>query len=333
MSRIMPALFLCCLISVQATWAQDQPETNTERLSIHQSPAAIEVRQQGQLVLRYNVKSPPAPTGIASVYERSGCLHPVLSPGGREVTGMFSPDHPHQQGVFSAWVRTRYDGREVDFWNLAGGTGRVLHERTISLFRRDETVGFVVDLLHRATAAPAVDVLRERWTVTAHQTDDNFHCLDLHTLQTAITDKPLFVNKYHYGGVAIRGPVAWLSPGDPDSPAAKAPAAQSGFLNSLGSDRGKGNHEHVRWVAMWGRSGDGITTVAVLSHPGNFRAPQAARLHPTKPYFCFAPCVDDSFVIDRARPYEARYRYLVTDAMPDTAWLDRQYQAWIAAAP
>jgi len=81
-------------------------------------------------------------------------------------------------------------------------------------------------------------------------------------------------------------------------------------------------------VALWGMIDGNPATIAVLSHPSNFRAPQAARLHPTKPYFCFAPCVDDTFRIDRAHAYRARYRYLVTDAKPDADWLDEQWKKW-----
>jgi hypothetical protein len=39
---------------------------------------------------------------------------------------------------------------------------------------------------------------------------------DLETTQSALTDKPLLVQKYHYGGLALRGPVAWLTEKDGD---------------------------------------------------------------------------------------------------------------------
>ena len=159
---------------------------------------------------------------------------------------------------------------------------------------------------------------------------DNFaNCFDLETTQSAITDKPLIVSKYHYGGIVLRGPTRWLT--EKDSYVRKQPAIvrePSAFLNDLGSDRVKGNHEHAKWVALSGSLDGKAVSISVLCHAEDFRAPQAARLHPSKPYFCFAPCVDDSFVIDRAHPFKARYRYLVTDAAPDAKWLDQQWQAW-----
>jgi hypothetical protein len=297
-------------------------------LNVTETDSAIVVRRDAQTVVSYNKVSPPAPSGIDSVCERSGCLHPVNSPRGHTVTQMFPVDHPHQHGVFSAWVNTTYNGQSVDFWNLAGGTGRVLHERVVGTFQEPDAAGFEVDLIHRSTKT-AVDVLRERWKISVYPTDDTYHCFDLETTQTALTDKPLIVNEYHYGGMALRGPTRWLTPKDRE--ARENPdliREPSDFMNDLGSDRVNGNHQHVKWVALTGSIDSEPVTIAVLSHADNFRAPQAARLHPTKPYFCFAPCFDGNFAIDRKHPFKARYRYLVTDARPDAKWIDQQWDAW-----
>jgi hypothetical protein len=298
-------------------------------LKVGESEKAITVKQAGQVVVSYNKTSPAAPPGIDKIYERSGCLHPVSSPQGRVVTEMFPADHPHQHGIFSAWVNTTYDGQPVYFWTLAGRTGRVLHERVVSTFNEKGNAGFEVDLLHRAVAEPAVDVLRERWKLTVHPTDGTYHCFDLETVQTAITEKPLTINKYHYGGMALRGPTRWLT--DKDSYVRDKPdlaREPSDFVNDLGSSRAKANHEHAKWVALTGRIEGKPVSIAVLSHADNFRSPEAARIHPSKPYFCFAPCVDDAFTIDRGHSFKARYRYLVTDGEPDHDWISQQWKTW-----
>jgi hypothetical protein len=300
-----------------------------QTLQVAETKKAIVVRHGGRDVVTYNKVSPPAPPGIDAVYERSGCLHPVRSPQGRTVTQMFPFDHPHQHGVFSAWVKTTYDGQPVDFWNLAGDTGRVLHERVVSTFQSREAAGFEVDLIHRKTSQPPVDVLRERWKVTVRPTDGAYHCFDLQTEQTALTDKPLAVSKYHYGGIVLRGPARWLTGGDSEGrqrPDLKREPSE--FLNDLGSGRLQGNHQHAKWVALSGSIDGQPVSIAVLCHADNFRAPQAARLHPTKPYFCFAPCVDGAFTIDRDRPFRGRYRYLITDAKPGPEWIQQQWEKW-----
>ncbi len=69
-------------------------------------------------------------------------------------------------------------------------------------------------------------------------------------------------------------------------------------------------------------------TITILSHRDNFRSPQPARIHPTKPYFVFSPCVDDEFVIHRDHPFFSRYRFIVTDAPADAAWLNERWDAW-----
>jgi hypothetical protein len=37
------------------------------------------------------------------------------------------------------------------------------------------------------------------------------------------------------------------------------------------------------------------------------------RLHPTIPYFCFAPAVLGDFAIEPGKPYVSRYRFCVHD--------------------
>lgn len=321
------------------------PAQAGQKMRVTESPTAITVQQNGQTVLVYNKQSPPVPEGMNPLYHRSGFLHPVNSPLGRTVTAAFPADHPHQHGIFSAWVRTTWDDHPVDFWNLAGGTGRVLHEQTVSVFSSDSAAGFEVDLLHRVETQPPVNVLRERWKITARAGFDSataakpseaaapasFYCFDLDSLQQALTDRPLIIHEYHYGGFALRGPTAWLLAKDSDVAKGDGdvPREPGSFLNSLGHERVQGNHEHVTWVAMTGMIDGRPVSIAVLSHPDNFRAPQAARIHPTKPYFCFSPCVDGEFQIDRSHPLRSRYRFLVRDTVPDAEFVEQQWKLWL----
>ncbi len=305
-------------------------------LQLVEDASTVTIRHSGRIVLTYNKVSPPVPAGIDPVYQRSGFLHPVSSPAGRAVTVVFPFDHPHQHGIFTAWVKTTWNDREIDFWNLAGGTGRVLHQRVISTFIEDDRLGFEVDLTHRTEQEPVVDILRERWRITVLATDGTYHVFDLDTTQNALTERPLVLQKYHYGGVALRGPVRWLTVNDGDDRKRADDKAKAGddarepasFLNDLGSDRIKGNHEHAKWVSLSGLIEGQPVSVIVLNHRDNFRAPQAARIHPTKPYFVYSPCVDGEFTIDRDHPFKGRYRYLLTDVPPNHDWLNAQWESW-----
>ncbi|MDA8967698.1 PmoA family protein [bacterium] len=294
-----------------------------------ETDAKIEIRDGGKPLLCYNKLSPSAPDGIDPVYERTGFLHPICSPSGKTVTASFPFDHPHQQGIFSAWVKTKYAGTDIDFWNLAKGTGRVMHQRVIETYSSKEGTGFVVDLLHRSEQQPNLDILTERWRVNAVPTDGTFHCFDLQTQQRALTELPLTVEEFHYGGVAIRGPVAWLTAKDSDSNTVKNTEPEStGFTNSFGSERVKGNHERPNWVTMWGSIGDERVSITVMCGRSSFRAPQATRLHPTKPYFCFCPCVNGSFIIDQQNSFQSSYRFLITDSKPKPEWVQQRWQEY-----
>jgi hypothetical protein len=289
---------------------------------------SISIRRGNKAVLVYNKQSPPVPAGMDPRYNRSGFLHPVASPSGRVVTATFPIDHPHQHGIFSAWVNTTFDGRKIDFWNLVGGTGRVVHEKVISTTDDARGIGFEVDLLHRTEGDNPIDVLRERWKITLVSSSDDVNCFDIESTQTALTKIPLIVHKYHYGGMALRGPVAWLNEKQKST---KVQAdAVSRFVNDHGSDRKKGNHEHAKWVSLTGKLEGQAVSITVFCHRDNFRAPQAARLHPSKPYFVFSPCVDGEFVIDKLNPHHNKYRYIVTDEPPDNACLNEQWNAWVA---
>ncbi len=303
-----------------------QSKINHGLFELEENPTTISIRSQGKLMLAYNKQSPPLPNGMNPLYHRSGFLHPVNSPSGQTITATFPKDHPHQHGIFAAWVKTTWNNRDIDFWNLAGGTGRVLHQRVVSTFVDDDNVGFEVDLIHRAEEAPVVDVLRERWKVTAIQTDGTYHAFDLDSVQLARTDIPLILHEYHYGGLAVRGPVAWLKP---EKESSSEPTSQPcEIVNDLGSDRIQGNHQRAKWVCMTGQLDNRPVSIAVLGHPKNFRATQSARIHPSKPYFVYAPCVDGEFQIDQEHPYCASYRFLISDSLAKPGWLNDQWDAW-----
>ena len=70
-------------------------------LQVEQSEAEIKVSQGNQPILTYNVQSPPAPSGIDPVFERSGFLHPVYTPTQACVTAAFPADH--MPAVVTEW--------------------------------------------------------------------------------------------------------------------------------------------------------------------------------------------------------------------------------------
>jgi hypothetical protein len=317
--------------------------TRTYRLEAAEPPvfeqAAVTCRDNGKEikiligdrpVLVYHPRVVEAPLGLDMDYRRSGQIHPLFTPSGQVVTDDFPPDHAHQHGVFFAWVNTTFEGRHLDFWNQMEHTGRITHAST-----RDSTMGsvcaeFQVKLRHEETTdiERPRPVLDEIWTVRAYDVRDV--CLiDLESWQTTATSSPLTINKYHYGGMGIRGSRDWFDPSvKGNNPPDPSRSGRSNFLTSEGKDRSSGNHTRPRWVDLWGETGESHRPcgVALLDHPDNFRFPQPIRIHPNKPYFSFSPMVLDAFEIAPGKPYISRFRLAVHDGRPDAAAIDRLWR-------
>lgn len=277
-------------------------------------------------ILSYHMALSKPPMGIAEHYSRSGHIHPLMTPTGQVVTSEFPADHPHQHGLFFAWVNTQFAGHKVDFWNQGAKLGTVRHKRLVDSAAGKVYSGFEAELEHVDLTSDESVVLNETWRVMAWSEIGNdqpqYHMVDLESRQVAATQTPLEIQKYHYGGFGWRGPEEWLLPKE------GSPAKGCTFLTSLGDDRLKGNHTRPDWVAVTGEVNGQPCTVAILGSSQNFQHPQPVRLHPDKPYFCFAPCVLGEFKICREQPLVSRYR-IVTHAGPAVPKLyDRLIHQW-----
>lgn len=254
-------------------------------------------------------------TDIKPIFKRGGYLHPIATPSGKVVTDDFPPNHVHHHGVWWAWTSTVFDGRKPDFWNMGDGKGRVEFESVDQTWSGAVHGGFrtrhrYVDL----TSGQPVTVLNEAWRVTAFapKAGSRYWMFDLVAEHRCATDKELKLPEYRYGGVGLRGNWAWNGEG------------KALFLTSDGeTDRVKGNTARGRWCDMGGMLDGERVGIAILCHPGNFRAPQPMRLHPTEPFFNFAPQQAGNMAIQPGETFVAQYRFVVHDGAPDRAELDR----------
>jgi len=283
------------------------PALRADALQVHEDASGIEIRRGEALVLRYHKQPPPEAAGHPPFLARSGYLHPVLTPSGKVVTGDLSPEHPHQHGVFFAWTKTRFEGREPEFWNEHAGTGKIRHLRTIRLLESDADGGAGFEVEHRFDDLSAPDppraALTERWHVLArHQ--GNRYVIELESRQRCAGDAPVEIRKYHYGGMAFRGSSRWLAAGD------------DLMRTSAGHGRAAGNHTRPDWVTMSGEIDGAACGVRITPDPGNFRHPQWVRLHPSLPYFVFSPMVEEPFVMAPGNEYVSRFRIEVFDGPP-----------------
>lgn len=286
----------------------------------------VAVRVGGQPVLDYWLRPEPLPnTGIDPKFLRSGHLHPIRTPAGVVISSSYAPNHLHHHGIWSPWAKTNFQGRKPDFWNMGDKTGTVEAVAVDRTWEGPVAGGFVSRQRFVDLSAPTpVTALDESWTLTAYSLPAGGRpafLFDLEIDQRCATADPLVLLEYHYGGLGFRGHDQWNG------------ADGAHFLTSEGlTDRVKAHATRARWCHVGGRVDGRPAGIGILGHPGNFRAPQPMRIHPTEPFFCFAPPQLGESRIEPGRPYVARYRFVVLDGEADAALLEAYWNGYAQPA-
>lgn len=280
-----------------------------EALTAVREGKQLVVRSGEKEILRYQAEPGELPRkDIKEIFRRGGYIQSIHSPAGKLVSDDFAPNHIHHHGVWSPWTKTEFEGRKPDFWNMGEGTGRVDFVSMNEAWAKDGRVGFktqhkFVDMI----AKPEKAALLETWTVEV-SAEEKRYVIDLDISQTCATESPLKLPEFHYGGLGFRGNRAWDG------------ADNCKFLAATGlTDRTKVNGSKEAWCWVGGKVDGDLAGVTFLCHPSNFRAPQPVRIHPTEPFFCYAPPQGGAMEITPDKPYHARYRLIVTDGEPDAA--------------
>jgi hypothetical protein len=264
-------------------------------------------------VLRYKAEAGDFPRkDIKEIFKRGRYIQSIHTPSGKLVTDDFPPNHVHHHGVWSAWTKTEFEGRTPDFWNMGDGKGRVEFVKVEDVWNKDGRAGLkthhrFIDMM----AKPEKEALRETWDVAVASAEKRY-VIDITITQTCATDSPLKLPEYHYGGLGLRGNRAWDG------------AANAKFLTASGlTDRLKVNTAKEPWCWVGGKVDGETCGAAIFCHPSNFRSPQPIRVHPTEPFFCYAPQQGGAMAIEPGKPYVARYRLIVADGEPDAEALKK----------
>lgn len=269
-------------------------------------------------VFSYNRQARAQPAGQNEFLRRSGYIHPLFAPAGRLVTDDFSPDHPHQRGIFFAWTKTeiRLDGELLhpDFWNLAAGSARI-----VSTAAMPSEAGFTAEHSWQARVKEEWrEVMRESWSVRAGDPPADpplpgmAYSFDLESVQKPLV--PIDLPQYRYGGMAIRAARQWI-----DRSAFR-------FLTSEGKGLEDAEAQPCRWFAMGGIVDEIPVTVALLEHPRNMGAPNPIRLGPAAPYAMFSPPKARSWRLEEGREHRFRFRLVTHNGLPDADLLERHWR-------
>ncbi len=289
-------------------------------------PGQLRISVGGTEAVTYRMDKEDLPRpDIKPEYKRAGYIHPVRTAAGTVVSDDYPVQHVHHHGIWTAWVRTAFQGRAPDFWNMAQKLGTSEFVGLDWTWSGPVHGGFVARHRMLDLSAPApVPVLNETWEVTAYAVPavagaPALRVFDVLLTQICATNDPLVLPVYHYGGLGFRGRGEWFG------------ADKGFFLTSEGeTDRVKANGKSMRWVHHYGAVEGGVAGVTVLGHPGNPRAPQPVRVHPREPYVSFTPQQNEEFRIAPGQPYIARYRFVAFDGPPDRALLDALWQGFAA---
>jgi hypothetical protein len=300
--------------------------TDLAPIKIVDSDRTVEAVWESKPLLRYNKAHVEPAEGVNPRFGRSAHLHPVWTTSGAIVTDELPPDHLHQSGIFLAYTKTQFEGRDVDFWNLGGGKGRVRFKSLTSatngpIFGQIRTVQEHVDLLAASDkseigkATGGKVALTEAWDLRIWNVGQQhgYWMFDVNSTASCASDSPLILPEYHYGGMAIRAAREWTP-------------QHVQFLTSDGDERIKGNHTRPKWCDIRGLVDGKFAGVTMMTHPANFRFPEPLRIHPTMPYMVYTPSFLGDWQISPGKPHASRYRFVIHSEQPPAETLDRLWQ-------
>ncbi|MFC4871643.1 PmoA family protein [Negadavirga shengliensis] len=283
-------------------------------LGVVQEEEGIQFTVDERPMLFYQTQTAYPPEGEPDYYKRSGMIHPLYSPGGKVLTDAFPVGHTHQHAIFNAWVNTQYKGEKVDFWNQHQGTGTVEHKSVLGIEEGPNATVLRTKLSH--VSLKHGEVLEEEWTLIAYPFGDYF-LFDLLSEQTNTSQDTLFIVEYHYGGMGFRGSREW---NDVDT---LNYTNTWQILTSEGKTNEDANHTKAAWVDASGQIEHEMAGLTVFGFPDNFRYPQTIRVHPTMPYWVYAPMVDGEFYIAPGQTFKSKFRYLAHNDGPDMALINK----------
>ncbi len=285
----------------------------------------ITLKWKNKQLLKYHSVAVELPQGVDSAYTRGAFIHPLNTLLGRTLTRIHPEDHYHHVGIWNPWTKTTFQGREIDFWNLAKKQGTVRFKSIESTQSGNVFGGFSVRQEHIDLTAPGGETVAmdEKWEVKLYQAGDNpYYIVDFTSVLECATDSSITLNQYRYGGgIGFRATELWSK-------------ENCDVLTSEGKTRLDGDATHAKWCNVFGRIDTSTSGVLFLCNPDNFEFPQAMRIWPINAnddngdmYFQFCPIRHKHWHLETEKKYFQQYRMVVYDGkMPpeqaEQLWLD-----------
>ena len=279
-------------------------------------------------VLEYVHEETPPPPGQDILFTRSAYIHPLWSPSGFELTTIHPADHIHHMGIWNPWTKTKFEGREIDFWNLNKGQGTVKFADYISHYNGNIYGGFKALHKHIDLTAPHPDgekaAMQEVWDVRVYDVggaSEGYFLVDFISTLNCASDSPIVLEEYRYAGFGYRANEYWTN-------------QNSEVLTSEGKDRKEADATRARWCKVSGDTpSGGKAGIVFMSHPENHTHPEAMRVWPVDAnngrgdvFFQFCPIRDSDWPLETGQEYVLRYRMFVFDGETDASTSERLWQ-------
>lgn len=265
-------------------------------------------------VLDYRHAYKEAPETANPIYGKSGYLHPLYSPKGNVLTRIQPPDHYHHYGIWNPWTKTKVEGQEVDFWNLALGQGTVRYAGLLSKYAGPVFSGFKVKQEHVTfqNSGPDRVAINETWEIRNYPVEidgKQFWLVEMIVTLNNNLDSKIELTNYRYGGgLGFRANEHWTN-------------QNSEVLTSEGKTRIDADGTYARWCKVEGAFPSGENSgIVFLSHPDNRAHPEPMRVWPVDAnngrgdvYFEFCPIRHKKWDLMPGKEYVLKYRMLVFD--------------------
>jgi len=299
------------------------PVRNIDPVVSKFSDGTMVVSVDGRNVLQYNFKTVYPPSGVDPAYRRSGFIHPLWSTRGVALTCIQPKDHYHHYGIWNPWTKTRFEGREIDFWNLGSKQGTVRFKGFVSIVNGSVYGGFKALQEHVVYPDSTAEktAMNEVWDVRVFRVPVNAFLWDFTSTLNLATDSPIVFEAYRYAGFGFRATETWTN-------------QNSKALTSEGKTRKDADGSTGRWCMISGETEKGTAGILFLSHPSNYSHPEPIRMWPEDAnngrgdvFFNFSPTKNKDWSLAPRKDYTLKYRILVFEgdldpAKAETVWTD-----------
>ncbi len=266
----------------------------------------LNVSMNGAKLFTYHHGFVFPPKGVDPAFIRSGYIHPLFSPSGKLVTEDFPGDHYHHKGIWFPWTHTKFEGREVDFWNLAKKQGTVQFAGFDSVengpvYGRVKVDHEFVDLKQPDGGKIVLDETWDMriWAVGGREA--GYWIFDITSTQECVADTPLHLKAHRYGGMGFRGAKEWI--GD-----------NYELLSSEGHTKKNGHTKRSKWCAHSGAVDGKWATVVIMCHPKNTRFPEPMRIWDKGgAFFNYVPIQKKPMDLKPGEQHTFSYRFFVHD--------------------